>query len=153
MSVKAMTYVWENSPYTGNALIVHLALADHCDDQGICWPSQRYLGEKCKVSERQVRRIIYQMVADGFLFIDVRGKQGKNNNKYRLLFKKVQVTGDPLDIYDVAIRPVQQDTAVACPTGQAGGLYNHHKPSINISKEEISDDVKKMIESLKKKLK
>ena len=151
MSVKAMTYVWENSPYNGNALIVHLALADHCDDQGICWPSQRYLAEKCKVSERQIRRIIYQMVEDGFLFIEVRGRQGKNNNRYRLVFKKVQDIGDLLDNYDVAIRPVQQDIAVACPTGQAGGLYNHHKPSININrKNPPPKEVQELLDQLRK---
>lgn len=152
MSVKAMSYVWENSPYNGNALIVHLALADHCDDQGICWPSQKYLADKCKISERQVRRIIYQMVEDGLLFVEVRAKQGQNNNRYRLLFKKVQVTGDPLDIYDDAIWPVQQDTAMACPTGQAGGQHNHHKPSITITKRNPPpQEVLDMLEKIRKK--
>ena len=148
MSVRAMSYVWDYSPYSGNSLIVHLALADHCDDQGICWPSQKYLAAKCKISERQIRRIIYQLVTDGFLFVDVRGREGKNNNRYRLIFKKVQVTGDPLDIKDDAIRPVQQDIAVACPTGQAGGLYNHHKPSITIINR--NPPPKEVIEILKK---
>lgn len=151
MSVKAMSYVWDNSPYNGNALIVHLALADHCDDQGICWPSQKYLAEKCKISERQVRRIIYQMVEDGLLFVEVRAKQGKNNNRYRLIFKKVQVTGDPLDIDNDAIWPVQQDTAMAYPTGQAGGQYNHHKPSIIINRREMPQEVKDMIEQIRRK--
>ena len=151
MSVKAMTYVWENSPYNGNALIVHLALADHCDDQGICWPSQKYLANKCKVSERQIRRIISQMVLDGFLFVQVRGREGKNNNRYRLLFKKVQDIGDLLDINDGEIWPVQQDIAVSCPTGQAGGLYNHHKPSINTNKRtEMPQEVKDMLDKIRK---
>jgi hypothetical protein len=148
-----MSYVWDYSPYNGNSLIVHLALADHCDDQGICWPSQKYLAAKCKISERQIRRIIYQMVNDGFLFVDVRGREGKNNNRYRLVFKKVQVTGDPLDIEDDAIRPVQQDIAVACPTGQAGGLYNHHKPSITINKKNPPPkEVMEILEKIRKGL-
>jgi DNA-binding PadR family transcriptional regulator len=141
MSVKAMTYVWENSPYNGNALIVHLALADHCE----------YLANKCKVSERQIRRIISQMVLDGFLFVQVRGREGKNNNRYRLLFKKVQDTGDLLDNNDDEIWPVQQDTAMACPTGQAGGLYNHHKPSININrKNPPPKEVQELLERIRK---
>lgn len=151
MSVKAMTYVWDNSPYNGNALIVHLALADHCDDQGICWPSQKYLANKCKVSERQIRRIISQMVLDGFLFVEVRGREGKNNNRYRLLYKKVQDTGDLLDNNNDAIWPVQQDIAVSCPTGQAGGLYNHHKPSININrKNPPPKEIQELIDKLRK---
>jgi DNA-binding PadR family transcriptional regulator len=151
MSVKAMTYVWDYSPYNGNALIVHLALADHCDDQGICWPSQKYLANKCKVSERQIRRIISQMVLDGFLFVEVRGREGKNNNRYRLLYKKVQDTGDLLDNHNDAIWPVQQDIAVSCPTGQAGGLYNHHKPSITTNrKNPPPKEIQELIDKLRK---
>jgi hypothetical protein len=125
MSVKAMTYVWENSPYTGNSLIVHLALADHCDDQGICWPSQKYLASKCKVSVRQIRRIIQQMIEDNYLFIEQASRAGVSNNRYRLLFIKPQDTGDLLARNDVNQWPIPEVTAMASGRGQAGGHPNH----------------------------
>ena len=56
MSIKAMSWVWDNSPYEGVGLLVHLALADFADDQGVCWPSQKRISDKCKSSERHVRR-------------------------------------------------------------------------------------------------
>jgi hypothetical protein len=151
MSVKAMTYVWENSPYNGNALIVHLALADHCDDQGICWPSQQYLADKCKISVRQIRRIIHQMIADNYLFIEQHSRAGISNNRYRLLYKKPQVT-DVLSTHnDDPERPAAEVTAMASGRGQAGGHPNHHITINNHQRSGPPEEVKLLMERLRKK--
>ena len=150
MSVKAMTYVWENSPYNGNALIVHLALADHCDDQGICWPSQKYLADKCKISVRQIRRIIHQMITENYLFIETPSKAGVSNNKYRLLFKKPQVTDVLCINNDSSEWPAVEATAVTSGRGQAGGHPNHQLTINNHQQKGPSKEVQDLLNNLRK---
>ena len=65
MSVRWIGRVWESSPYQGDRLLLHLALADFANDEGECWPSQRTLARKARCSERWVREAISTMIADG----------------------------------------------------------------------------------------
>jgi hypothetical protein len=60
-----MTHVWDHSPLEGGALLILLALADRADDDGFCWPSVSYLAAKARLSERQVKRILKELVANG----------------------------------------------------------------------------------------
>jgi Helix-turn-helix domain len=53
MSVLLMAQVWK-SPLPAGQKIVLLALADNCNDQGICYPSISTIAEKCSISERSV---------------------------------------------------------------------------------------------------
>ena len=115
MSIKAMSWVWDNSPYEGVGLLVHLALADFADDQGVCWPSQKRISDKCKSSERHVRRIIKQMVDDGQIMIVEKSNGVTTNNKYRLLMDRTSrpvfdIGQDFQDILTGQSSPVAQDT-------------------------------------------
>ncbi len=58
MSIKAMTRVWEHSRQKGSNLLALLALADHADDSGECWPSEERIAKKIRMSERQTQRIL-----------------------------------------------------------------------------------------------
>ncbi|CAE6946267.1 hypothetical protein R69608_05538 [Paraburkholderia nemoris] len=70
MSIKAMTLVWERFPRGGSDMLVALALADWCNDQGLSLhPSIRAIAVKCRLSEWQARRIVHQMISDGLLEI------------------------------------------------------------------------------------
>jgi len=60
MSVKAMAWAWEQ-PITANQKLVLLALADHADHKGICWPGLTGIAEKTGISRRQVQRLITQL--------------------------------------------------------------------------------------------
>lgn len=62
-----MATVWATSPYRGEALLLHLALADFANDEGICFPSQKTLARKARCSENYVRVAVKRMVADGWL--------------------------------------------------------------------------------------
>lgn len=53
MSVKASTWAWE-MPLKGNEKLVLLALADHADDAGQCWPGLERIAEKCGISRASV---------------------------------------------------------------------------------------------------
>jgi hypothetical protein len=65
MSIRIMTSVWQSSPYSGDRLLIHLALADFANDEGECWPSQATIARKARCSVRHVRTTILAMVADG----------------------------------------------------------------------------------------
>lgn len=83
MSIKIMTWVWENSPYEGSALLIHLRLADHANDDGFCYPSQKGLASAARCTDRYVRTILKQMVADGYVEV-VSVSNGRTNNSYQL---------------------------------------------------------------------
>lgn len=64
-----MAIVWAHSPYRGESLLLHLALADFANDEGSCFPSQKTLAKKARCSENFVRVAIRRMVKDGLVEI------------------------------------------------------------------------------------
>ena len=61
MSIKLMSAVWQHAPVKGGQLLVLLALADHADDNGLCWPGVPSLAKKSRLTERQVQRILRKL--------------------------------------------------------------------------------------------
>jgi len=66
MSIKAVTWVFDNSEARlGNRLVL-LALADYAHDDGSnAFPSVVSIAEKTRMSERQVRRALHELEASG----------------------------------------------------------------------------------------
>lgn len=84
MSIKIMTWVWDNSPYKDDSLIVHLALADWAGDDGVCWPKQETIAHKARCSVEHVRRVTKRMVVDGYLEITQPSKGPGSSHRYLL---------------------------------------------------------------------
>lgn len=84
MSVRWIGRVWETSPYEGRRLLLHLALADFANDEGVCFPSQRTLALKARTTEAWVSASVKQMVKDGLLEIVERGSGRGNRTVYQL---------------------------------------------------------------------
>lgn len=93
MSIRWIAHVWERSPYRGERLLLHLALADFANDEGTCFPSQRTLAHKARCSENFVRLAITQMVNDGFVET-ARGNNGRGNTIIYRLTKPQPANGD-----------------------------------------------------------
>ena len=53
MSVRAMTWAWEQDLKAGTKLVL-VALADHADGSGVCWPGHDLIAEKCGMSRATV---------------------------------------------------------------------------------------------------
>jgi DNA-binding MarR family transcriptional regulator len=53
VSVKASTWAWQ-MPLKGNEKLVLLALADHANDEGKCWPKVTSIAEKCGLDRTTV---------------------------------------------------------------------------------------------------
>jgi len=84
VSIKIMSWVWDNSPYDGKQLLLHLALADFANDAGECWPSQSTLAKKARCTERYVRDTVSQMTDDGYIEV-VHVSTGMDTNRYKLV--------------------------------------------------------------------
>ncbi len=70
MSVKVSSYVWEHTTAKGSALLLLLAIADYCHDDGQgAWPSVPTLAAKARISARSVQYHTRRLVADGLLVL------------------------------------------------------------------------------------
>jgi hypothetical protein len=80
VSIRVMTWVWDNSPVRGGDLLLLLAIADHADDYGgNAWPSLHRLAERTRSDRRTVQRQLRRLQEAGHLRIDaVTGPGGTN---------------------------------------------------------------------------
>lgn len=87
MSISAMNSVWKRSTPRGAARLVLLALADWADDEGHTWYSISRLAAKSAVTDRHVKRIVHELVRDGFLAITHRRRDNgdRDTNVYHIL--------------------------------------------------------------------
>lgn len=95
MSIKVMAKVWEWSQAESASLLLMLALADHADDDGLCYPGVERLARKCRISPRSVQRHLKELEGIGEIRVDVgRGVtvQGGATNRYRIT---VNASGQP----------------------------------------------------------
>jgi hypothetical protein len=68
MSIRVMTAVWEHADVSGGELVVLLAMADWCDDDGHkCFPTQERLARKARMTDRGVRKCLSNLVEKGYL--------------------------------------------------------------------------------------
>lgn len=90
MGIKVMTKVWEWSQSSGTELLVLLALADHSDDDGVCYPGVARIAKKARTSERTVQRCFKSLQEMGELLIE-RGEglatNGGKTNRFCLKFR------------------------------------------------------------------
>ena len=84
MSIRVINRVWEHAPSAGTALLLLLALADHANDDGICWPSVDTLAHKARTSERSVQRLLRDLEKDGEVYIETGGGRA-HPNRYAVL--------------------------------------------------------------------
>lgn len=60
MSVKALTWAWAQDLPMGTKGVL-MALADHADDDGVCWPGMRGIAAKCGYSVRNTQRHVARL--------------------------------------------------------------------------------------------
>lgn len=83
MSVKIMSRIFETECFKPTERLILLALADHANDEGECYPSIARLCYRTGLSERAVQNNIRLLKASGFLEIEAGGGR-KNCNLYRI---------------------------------------------------------------------
>lgn len=80
MSVRISAAVWSIKGLKAPERIVLLAIADHADDDGHCWPSMVLLADKCEMTDRGVRGVIRRLEQAGYLTTSV--SHGRSSNRY-----------------------------------------------------------------------
>lgn len=106
MSNKALGWVFENSPYKGAKLVIHLAIADVVNDAygDEFWMSNGNLAIKANATRQTVNSTLQEMVEDGYL--ERLGTGEYDTVKYRFLyFEGCRETLHPLS--DLATPPVK----------------------------------------------
>ena len=85
MSNKAQAWAWQVE-IGGVAKLVLVALADHADDKGICWPGARGLAAKCGVTERTIRANLKALAEQGLIEAEERRRDdgSQASNRYYL---------------------------------------------------------------------
>lgn len=79
MSVKVMSQVWERDDLDPYEKLVLLSLADHANDEGICYPSIGRLEKRTGMKERGLQNVIKRLVEKGFLHREMNaGRKGSN---------------------------------------------------------------------------
>lgn len=67
MSIRYMTRVWDDSRLDGPRLLMMLALADHANDDGVCWPSKQALQKRTRKSQTRVYALIKELKEAGYI--------------------------------------------------------------------------------------
>ena len=79
-----MSRAWELDLSQGEKLVL-LALCDHANDDGVCYPSQAFLASKCSMSYRSVINQIKRLESCGILTSERRQKSGsRQSNSYTI---------------------------------------------------------------------
>jgi hypothetical protein len=138
MSVKALTWAFDQ-PISATEKVVLLALADHANDRGECWPSVSLLMQRAYVGERTVQRSLQSLENSGFIVRERRQRENGSDtsNLYRLIFTKVSqgvsagISGDQRGSGGVNLAPHPNKEGVTLTggegviqTGGGGGLYD-----------------------------
>lgn len=110
MSIKLMAQVWDEATrLDGSELIVMLCLADHANDDGVCWPSTQRIADRCRVTKRHAIRLLARLERGGYIRTH---KENGKATRYTL-----NVTGD------IAMSPVQNVTGdIPAQTGDIQGI-------------------------------
>lgn len=136
-----MTRVWDETRFKSNELLVMLCLADHANDEGVCWPSYERIAGRARCSRRTAIRIVLALSNEGWIEIKRRRTGPKENcsNVFRL---NLENTGDKLapveTPFDDEIPPMGDKSEMMgdkTPQGQVTQLChpNHKEPSIEPS--------------------
>ena len=119
MSVSAMSWAWKKA-LSSTEKIVLVALADHADDEGICWPGHKGLTGKCGLARRSIINVIQRLVDRGLVSIEKRRREDGSyrSNRYVLHVHEIH----PL------VQEIHQSGAGDSPPPSAGD--SHHEPSV-----------------------
>lgn len=91
MSVRASAAVWHDAlDIKGSSLLVLLALADHADDEGRCWPSIARIARMARVERRAAQYAVKKLREMGVLRVNQNmGRHG--SNEYQILIPALNV--------------------------------------------------------------
>jgi hypothetical protein len=157
MSLDLMAFVWNELPsrmvvgdranaVTATHKLILLALADWCNDDGICWPAVHKLAHRCSTSDRTVQRLMADFEAAGWIERKV-SRSGTKTNVYRLHIDRMKTPDGVTDCHpyvdkvvdtdvdkpvDTSVHKNDDSSARVTPVSPPpGGVYIDVEPSLN----------------------
>jgi hypothetical protein len=92
MSIKVSAWVWENYHGTPSKKLLMLALADFCDDTGVCYPGVARIAALAEMNERNCRKAIADLEAGGDVLREIgtgiMTDHGQTNRYYLVQFRQ-----------------------------------------------------------------
>ena len=142
MSIRLMAQLWDNEDHdlSGSKLLVVLCLADHSNDDGVCWPSINRIAKRTRIDRRSVMRNLQALEEMGY--ITVVRTPGRPNRYTVNATRGNSVTGGKMSpVVIVSHLPVVTMSPVPVVKMSRGVVtvspepsYNHHsEPSIKSS--------------------
>ena len=121
MSVKSSTWAWQQ-PIKSTAKLVLLALADHANDDGKCWPGIETVAKKCGISRIAVINNISKLRKSGFVNSERRyTEEGRRtSNVYTLC-----LSTDNLHIHSLCKESLRKDNVGLSKGDLPEPLDNH----------------------------
>ena len=102
MSVKLMSAAWDMDLPMGQKMLL-LALCDHANDDGVCYPSQEKLAQKCSMGERTVINHIQWLERHGIV-----SRERRQNTQRR-----------KSDLYQITLSNYTPEPANSAPANSA----------------------------------
>lgn len=115
MSIEAMSWAWKQDTGNASAKLVLLAIADHANGDGYCWPSMKRVAVMAGLSTRQVSTHVTALVERGLLVKeDRRRSRGQLRGwTYHVPFEGADTpeltTGSPLPLATGSPLPLPQE--------------------------------------------
>ena len=144
MSVKQSGYAWE-ARIDASSKLVLLAITDHANNDGVCWPGIEYIVYKTCLSRRTVLRQLKKLEADGYITVQKQYiKNGQRLRNVYILHTEEVINKEP---------KCQSDTTPYVPschppmchgdTGERNTLYNmnHNIEPYIVDKEQKKNNV------------
>jgi len=135
-----MSWVFDNSKSENSARLVALALADHADDFGRCWPGYERIAQKTRLCTRSIGRAIVELVKLGEVEIVREHYKGKQTKIYQMKQPDNLSTGQ-----SVRKIPVTQDNLSTLPDNLSPITVNNHQkkePSIKMPPQTMTESEK-----------
>jgi hypothetical protein len=137
VSVDCTKYAWDSFKEGGSKKLVMLAIADICDDLGVCYPGIKRIAESACLSERYTQKFIRQLEEAGDLKVEISNgiltTHGMTNRYYMVKFR--QSIG--LDTGELSDTPLEQGVNHGTPQG-----VNHSSPKLSV---ELSEELSVII--------
>ena len=115
MSIEVMNWAWEQPVAKATNKLVLLALADHANADGECWPSMKRIAERSDISPRHVSRAINELIDLGLVEKAGRRRHGGQFRgwDYRVLVQRTSASdGHGRPVTSGHGRPSPADTGV-----------------------------------------
>ena len=95
MSIEVMNWAWEQPVAKATNKLVLLALADHANADGECWPSMKRIAQRSDISTRHVSRAINELIDLGLVEKAGRRRHGGQFRgwDYRVLVQRTPASG------------------------------------------------------------